>query len=224
MGFFVSVFKIIHFVVTFELHYALFFWCSISGSHHSGSPLARGARYCMSADSSKVYTIPQTSSSGPEPGPGDSSEACGQTRPQPGCKLPVGMKTTDDDDDDAQRTEGPPNISECGWVWVREKAREIMLENNTKYALIPQEHKSKCTLLQIHKVHIKFSTSYHAKPDGTLFNHAYWPPKRCFSQCRTVSSYTYCGTWARLIPGQVPPTPAHPVCINWPWLKPTATK
>uniref|UniRef100_I3JV46 Signal induced proliferation associated 1 like 2 n=1 Tax=Oreochromis niloticus TaxID=8128 RepID=I3JV46_ORENI len=37
-----------------------------SGSHHSGSPLARGARYCMSADSSKVYTIPQTSSSGPE--------------------------------------------------------------------------------------------------------------------------------------------------------------
>uniref|UniRef100_A0A3Q1JYB1 Signal induced proliferation associated 1 like 2 n=1 Tax=Anabas testudineus TaxID=64144 RepID=A0A3Q1JYB1_ANATE len=59
-----------------------------SGSHHSGSPLARGARYCMSADSSKVYTIPQTSSSGPEPGPGDSSEACGQTRPQPGCKLP----------------------------------------------------------------------------------------------------------------------------------------
>ncbi|KAG7999955.1 Signal-induced proliferation-associated 1-like protein 2, partial [Nibea albiflora] len=55
-----------------------------SGSHHSGSPLARGARYCMSADSSKVYTIPQTSSSGqgPEPGPGPSSEACGQTRPQ----------------------------------------------------------------------------------------------------------------------------------------------
>uniref|UniRef100_A0A3Q1JYG7 Signal induced proliferation associated 1 like 2 n=1 Tax=Anabas testudineus TaxID=64144 RepID=A0A3Q1JYG7_ANATE len=83
-----------------------------SGSHHSGSPLARGARYCMSADSSKVYTIPQTSSSGPEPGPGDSSEACGQTRPQPGCKLPVGMKTTDDNDDDAHCTEGPPNISE----------------------------------------------------------------------------------------------------------------
>uniref|UniRef100_A0A4W6C7T6 Signal induced proliferation associated 1 like 2 n=1 Tax=Lates calcarifer TaxID=8187 RepID=A0A4W6C7T6_LATCA len=77
-----------------------------SGSHHSGSPLARGARYCMSADSSKVYTIPQTSSSGPgpepEPGPdpGPSSEACGQTRPESGCKLPVSMKTTDDDDDD----------------------------------------------------------------------------------------------------------------------------
>uniref|UniRef100_A0A3Q2QKV3 Signal induced proliferation associated 1 like 2 n=1 Tax=Fundulus heteroclitus TaxID=8078 RepID=A0A3Q2QKV3_FUNHE len=58
-----------------------------SGSHHSGSPLARGARYCMSADSSKVYTIPQTSSTGPEPGP--SSEACGQTRTQSSCKLPV---------------------------------------------------------------------------------------------------------------------------------------
>ncbi|XP_039640435.1 signal-induced proliferation-associated 1-like protein 2 isoform X3 [Perca fluviatilis] len=93
-----------------------------SGSHHSGSPLARGARYCMSADSSKVYTIPQTSSSGPGPGPGPepgpelgpepSSEACGQTRPQSDCKLPVGMKTTDDDD--AHSTEGPPNISECG--------------------------------------------------------------------------------------------------------------
>uniref|UniRef100_A0A8C2WM38 Signal induced proliferation associated 1 like 2 n=1 Tax=Cyclopterus lumpus TaxID=8103 RepID=A0A8C2WM38_CYCLU len=57
-----------------------------SGSHHSGSPLARGARYCMSADSSKVYTIPQTSSSvpGPETGPEPSSEACGQT---PGPKL-----------------------------------------------------------------------------------------------------------------------------------------
>uniref|UniRef100_A0A8C2WH83 Signal induced proliferation associated 1 like 2 n=1 Tax=Cyclopterus lumpus TaxID=8103 RepID=A0A8C2WH83_CYCLU len=73
-----------------------------SGSHHSGSPLARGARYCMSADSSKVYTIPQTSSSvpGPETGPEPSSEACGQTRPQPGCTLPGGMKTTNDDDDD----------------------------------------------------------------------------------------------------------------------------
>ncbi|XP_031696261.1 signal-induced proliferation-associated 1-like protein 2 isoform X3 [Anarrhichthys ocellatus] len=87
-----------------------------SGSHHSGSPLARGARYCMSADSSKVYTIPQTSSSGPEPGPEPSSEACGQARPQSGCKFPGGMKTTDDEeeDDDAHSTEGPPNISECG--------------------------------------------------------------------------------------------------------------
>uniref|UniRef100_A0A672J578 Signal induced proliferation associated 1 like 2 n=1 Tax=Salarias fasciatus TaxID=181472 RepID=A0A672J578_SALFA len=68
-----------------------------SGSHHSGSPLARGARYCMSADSSKVYTIPQTSSSGPgpepEPEPGPSSEACGQTRTQSSCKLPMGTKT-----------------------------------------------------------------------------------------------------------------------------------
>ncbi|XP_029926828.1 signal-induced proliferation-associated 1-like protein 2 isoform X5 [Myripristis murdjan] len=82
-----------------------------SGSHHSGSPLARGATYCMSADSSKVYTIPQTSSSGagPEPGPGPgvgpSSEASGQTH-----KHPVGTKKTDD----AHSTEGPPNISECG--------------------------------------------------------------------------------------------------------------
>ncbi|XP_068182639.1 signal-induced proliferation-associated 1-like protein 2 isoform X3 [Antennarius striatus] len=101
-----------------------------SGSHHSGSPLARGARYCMSSDSSKVYTIPQTSSSGPEPltepGPGPSSEACGQTRPQPGCKLSVGMKTTDDDDDDddddAHDTEGPPDISECGQLYAQEAA------------------------------------------------------------------------------------------------------
>uniref|UniRef100_A0A3Q3MJ47 Signal induced proliferation associated 1 like 2 n=1 Tax=Mastacembelus armatus TaxID=205130 RepID=A0A3Q3MJ47_9TELE len=45
-----------------------------SGSHHSGSPLARGARFCMSADSSKVYTVPQTSSSEPGPGPEPSSE------------------------------------------------------------------------------------------------------------------------------------------------------
>ncbi|XP_063348394.1 signal-induced proliferation-associated 1-like protein 2 isoform X3 [Pelmatolapia mariae] len=91
-----------------------------SGSHHSGSPLARGARYCMSADSSKVYTIPQTSSSGPElvqgSGLGPGSEACGQARTQSGCKFTVGAKATDDDDDDdaAHSTEEPPNISECG--------------------------------------------------------------------------------------------------------------
>ncbi|XP_070398243.1 signal-induced proliferation-associated 1-like protein 2 isoform X4 [Nothobranchius furzeri] len=85
-----------------------------SGSHHSGSPLARGARYCVSADSSKVYTIPQTCSSGPELGPGPSSEACGQSRSQSRCKYPVGTKTTDDGDDDAHSTEGSPNISECG--------------------------------------------------------------------------------------------------------------
>ncbi|XP_034464111.1 signal-induced proliferation-associated 1-like protein 2 isoform X5 [Hippoglossus hippoglossus] len=88
-----------------------------SGSHHSGSPLARGARYCISADSSKVYTIPQASSSGPEPEPGPSSEACGQTRPEPGCTLLLGVKTTGDDDegdDQDGSTEGPPNISECG--------------------------------------------------------------------------------------------------------------
>ncbi|XP_055358558.1 signal-induced proliferation-associated 1-like protein 2 isoform X5 [Betta splendens] len=94
-----------------------------SGSHHSGSPLARGARYCMSADSSKVYTIPQTSSSGPEPGPGDGSEACGQTRPQPGCRLKTaddehhhdgGEEEEEEEEEDAQGTEGPPNISECG--------------------------------------------------------------------------------------------------------------
>ncbi|XP_029376931.1 signal-induced proliferation-associated 1-like protein 2 isoform X4 [Echeneis naucrates] len=96
-----------------------------SGSHHSGSPLARGARYCMSADSSKVYTIPQTSSSGPGPDPGPSSEACGQIRPEPSCKLPVGMKTTDDGDDgddEAHSTEGPPNISECGQLYAQEAA------------------------------------------------------------------------------------------------------
>ncbi|XP_014912825.1 signal-induced proliferation-associated 1-like protein 2 isoform X2 [Poecilia latipinna] len=93
-----------------------------SGSHHSGSPLARGARYCMSADSSKVYTIPQTSSTGPEPGP--SSEACGQARTQSSCKLPESMKTADDDGDDgdAHCTEGPPNISECGQLYAQEAA------------------------------------------------------------------------------------------------------
>ncbi|XP_068423565.1 signal-induced proliferation-associated 1-like protein 2 isoform X2 [Clinocottus analis] len=98
-----------------------------SGSHHSGSPLARGARYCMSADSSKVYTIPQTSSSvpGPELELEPSSEACGQTRPQPGCTLPGGMKTTDDDDDDAHSTEGPPNISECGQLYAQEAACQL---------------------------------------------------------------------------------------------------
>ncbi|XP_054655708.1 signal-induced proliferation-associated 1-like protein 2 isoform X2 [Dunckerocampus dactyliophorus] len=99
-----------------------------SGSHHSGSPLARGARYCMSADSSKVYTIPQTSSSGagsePGPGPecglGPSSEACGQTRTQPDGNPPV--KTTDSDDADAHSNEGPPNISECGQLYAQEAA------------------------------------------------------------------------------------------------------
>ncbi|PWA25671.1 hypothetical protein CCH79_00001444 [Gambusia affinis] len=91
-----------------------------SGSHHSGSPLARGARYCMSADSSKVYTIPQTSSTGPEPGP--SSEACGQIRTQSSCKLPESVKTADDDDGDAHCTEGPPNISECGQLYAQEAA------------------------------------------------------------------------------------------------------
>uniref|UniRef100_A0A673CG93 Signal-induced proliferation-associated 1 like 2 n=1 Tax=Sphaeramia orbicularis TaxID=375764 RepID=A0A673CG93_9TELE len=64
-----------------------------SGSHHSGSPLARGARYCVSADSSKVYTIPQTSSSGAGPGAGPDSEPCGQTRPPP-----ASVQTTGDDD------------------------------------------------------------------------------------------------------------------------------
>lgn len=126
---------IISFVlVTFELHSTLFiccfivfclfffflsFRCLLSGSHHSGSPLARGARYCMSADSSKVYTIPQTSSSGagpepePRPGSGLGSEACGQTRVQPACALGTAT-AAGDDDDDAHSSEGPPNISECG--------------------------------------------------------------------------------------------------------------
>uniref|UniRef100_A0A1A8CVP5 Signal-induced proliferation-associated 1 like 2 n=1 Tax=Nothobranchius kadleci TaxID=1051664 RepID=A0A1A8CVP5_NOTKA len=93
-----------------------------SGSHHSGSPLARGARYCVSADSSKVYTIPQTCSSGPELGPGPSSEACGQSRSQSRCKYPVGTKTTDDGDDDAHSTEGSPNMSECGQLYAQEAA------------------------------------------------------------------------------------------------------
>ncbi|KAM9365374.1 signal-induced proliferation-associated 1-like protein 2 isoform 3-T4 [Pholidichthys leucotaenia] len=98
-----------------------------SGSHHSGSPLARGARYCLSVDSPKVYTFPQTSSSGPDPGQGPSSEACGQTRTQSSCKFTVGMKETDDDDDDddARSTEEPPNISECGQLYTQEVACRI---------------------------------------------------------------------------------------------------
>lgn len=106
-----SYFMLYIFVVFF-----LSFVLLISGSPHSSSPLARSVRYCLSTDSAKMYNIPQTSRSGPDPDPepepeqGPSSEACGQTRAQSGCKLPVGMKTTDGDD------EGPPNISECGWV------------------------------------------------------------------------------------------------------------
>ncbi|XP_010787800.1 signal-induced proliferation-associated 1-like protein 2 isoform X2 [Notothenia coriiceps] len=105
-----------------------------SGSHHSGSPLARGARYCMSADSSKVYTIPQSSNTGPGPelGPGPSSEACGQTRPLSGCTLPVGMKTNDDEDEDAHCTEGPPNISECGQLYAEEACRLQAAEQDGK--------------------------------------------------------------------------------------------
>uniref|UniRef100_A0A668AK39 Signal induced proliferation associated 1 like 2 n=1 Tax=Myripristis murdjan TaxID=586833 RepID=A0A668AK39_9TELE len=100
-----------------------------SGSHHSGSPLARGATYCMSADSSKVYTIPQTSSSGagPEPGPGPgvgpSSEASGQTH-----KHPVGTKKTDD----AHSTEGPPNISEMSFV-----PADILFSLSPSLSLLP---------------------------------------------------------------------------------------
>ncbi|XP_029926826.1 signal-induced proliferation-associated 1-like protein 2 isoform X3 [Myripristis murdjan] len=103
-----------------------------SGSHHSGSPLARGATYCMSADSSKVYTIPQTSSSGagPEPGPGPgvgpSSEASGQTH-----KHPVGTKKTDD----AHSTEGPPNISECGQLYAQEAACRLQAAERDGKAL-----------------------------------------------------------------------------------------
>lgn len=115
--------SLLSYVMPFFFVFCFFFsfCCLISGSHHSGSPLARGARYCMSADSSKVYTIPQTSSSGPElvqgSGLGPGSEACGQARTQSSCKFTVGAKATDDDDDDddaAHSTEEPPNISECG--------------------------------------------------------------------------------------------------------------
>ncbi|XP_043991485.1 signal-induced proliferation-associated 1-like protein 2 isoform X3 [Gambusia affinis] len=120
-----------------------------SGSHHSGSPLARGARYCMSADSSKVYTIPQTSSTGPEPGP--SSEACGQIRTQSSCKLPESVKTADDDDGDAHCTEGPPNISECGGAesllafllkMLSERSRQLYAQE-AACRLQPAEHDGK---------------------------------------------------------------------------------
>lgn len=113
------------FIHTFELHFLFFsffflffFYCLISGSHHSGSPLARGARYHISADSSKVYTIPQNSSSGSDSRQGSISEACGQTKPEP--ELSVNVKPSDDDDEheEAQGIEGPPDISGCGWVWL----------------------------------------------------------------------------------------------------------
>ena len=86
-----------------------------SGSHHSGSPLARGARYCVSTDSSRAYTIPQASSAGVGPGPetgpgpgvGPGSEACGQ---EPGSELSLGTETTDD----AHCIQEPPDNTECG--------------------------------------------------------------------------------------------------------------
>ncbi|XP_013861357.1 signal-induced proliferation-associated 1-like protein 2 isoform X3 [Austrofundulus limnaeus] len=94
-----------------------------SGSHHSGSPLARGARYCVSADASKVYTIPQASGSGPELGPGPSSGACGQTQTQSGCMFAAGVKTTDGGDG----SDGPPNISECGQLYAQEAACRLQV-------------------------------------------------------------------------------------------------
>ncbi|KAJ4948193.1 hypothetical protein JOQ06_019730, partial [Pogonophryne albipinna] len=120
-----------------------------SGSHHSGSPLARGARYCMSADSSKVYTIPQSSSTGPELGPEPSSEACGQTRPLSGCTLPVDMKTNEDED--AHCTEGPPNISECGGAesllafllkMLSDRSRQLYAEEACRLQAAEQDGKS----------------------------------------------------------------------------------
>ena len=89
-----------------------------SGSHHSGSPLARGARYCMSNDSSRAYTIPQTSSAGVGPGPdtgpgpgvGPGSEECGQTCQEPGSELSLGTENSDD----AHGIQEPPDNTECG--------------------------------------------------------------------------------------------------------------
>uniref|UniRef100_A0A673CM75 Signal-induced proliferation-associated 1 like 2 n=1 Tax=Sphaeramia orbicularis TaxID=375764 RepID=A0A673CM75_9TELE len=96
-----------------------------SGSHHSGSPLARGARYCVSADSSKVYTIPQTSSSGAGPGAGPDSEPCGQTRPPP-----ASVQTTGDDD--THSNEEPPSLSECGQLYAQEACRLQAAEREGK--------------------------------------------------------------------------------------------
>lgn len=103
-----------------------------SGSHHSGSPLARGARYCISADSSKVYTIPQTSSSscpgtGAGLGLGPASEPCGQTRPQPNDTVPPESNTTEEDE-----AEGPPNISQCGQLYAQEAACRLQAEQEGK--------------------------------------------------------------------------------------------
>lgn len=117
MSFFMFVFVFICHLLFWSLRVTLLlffylFCCLISGSHHSGSPLARGARYCVSADASKVYTIPQASSSGSELGPGPGSGVHGQTQTQSACMFAAAAKTTDG----GQGSEGPPNISECGWV------------------------------------------------------------------------------------------------------------
>ena len=122
LSFFMLQIYIIHSSLSYLTHFffplLLLFFFSISGSHHSGSPLARGARYCMSADSSKAYTIPQASSSSTGSseraesglGSGPASEPCGPTRSQPSASVPSGDSPAVEEED----IEGPPNISQCG--------------------------------------------------------------------------------------------------------------
>lgn len=113
-----------------------------SGSHHSGSPLARGARYCLSADSSKAYTIPQaststssSSSSSERPesglGQGPHSEPCGQTRTQPGAAVPPGDSPTAQEHEE-EEIEQPPNISQCGQLYAQEAACRHQAEHDGK--------------------------------------------------------------------------------------------
>lgn len=101
-------------------------------------------------------------------------------------------------------------------VWVSVCERQSQRDHVWDH----HQMRSETTNRNVFLVHTKFS-SHHAKLDDTLFNH----DRRCFSCCRGFSK-SFCCTRVRPIPIQVPPPspPAHPVCINWPWLKQTVTK
>ncbi|XP_030627133.1 signal-induced proliferation-associated 1-like protein 2 [Chanos chanos] len=74
-----------------------------SGSHHSGSPRARGSKLTASPESSRGHRGPENTS-----GPGPSTESQSQNR----------HKKTDD----KPTPEEPPNLSECGQLYAAEAA------------------------------------------------------------------------------------------------------
>lgn len=181
--FFSCIFKSIHFMVTFELHYSLF------SAVWSVAHTIRAVPWHVVLGTVCPLTPPRCT---PSPRPAAQAQGRGKSQGRGPVQRP------------ADRHVRSP-AAYFQWAWRRLMMMMMMMPTALR-DLPTFQSVGECVCVRENKIENTWE-----KMHENITKYSLKPQKQT-------------EVWSQIWVHLDPPLSAHPVCINWPWLKPTATK